>query len=243
MDDKIQVLERAFQLLEYCALDTSRPHTVGELAQATGLKIQTVSKIVRTMSVLGYLENTGRKNGYVMGERIWRLSEDYQDTDELRRLVLPFLKKYADTVGEYICFSVLRGCHRRIVCKIRGRNANPRYRYTYPAEDNAFASLSGIRLVAHLPESRQLMFFRRFGPPPFWSGISEEEYLRRMRKLSTEEYQLNDTFRPGCMIISCAVMYERELIGEIGSFMPVSQYTETVLEQIRTIAKKISLAY
>lgn len=243
MNDKIQVLERAFQLLEFCALDTSRPHTVGELSEVTGLKIQTVSKIVRTMSVLGYLENTGRKTGYVMGERILRLSEDYHDIDELRRLVFPFLKEYADTVGEYICFSVLRGSRRRIVCKIRGKNADPRYRYSYPAEEEAFASLSGICLVSHLPESRQLKFFQRFGPPPFWGAVSEKEYLRRMKQISSKEFQISDTFMQGQMVISCSVIYGNELIGEIGSFMRLSQYTETALERIRTIAKRISIAY
>ena len=117
MNDRIQVIERAFKILEGIALDTSRPHTVGELAKETGLKIQTLSKIVRTMTVLGYLENVGRKSGYVLGEKFLQLSGGYREFDDLRPLVLPYLKKYAETVGEYISFSVLRGYYKHIVCR------------------------------------------------------------------------------------------------------------------------------
>ena len=137
MNDKIQVLERAFHVLELVAQDTERPHTVGELAELSGLKVQTLSKIVRTMTQLGYLENTGRKKGYVIGEKLLRLSETYRDLDALRRLVRPHLRIYAEQIGEYICFSVLRGYYKRIVCKIRAKEANPRFQYTFPAEENA----------------------------------------------------------------------------------------------------------
>ena len=148
MNDKIQVLERAFHVLELVAQDTERPHTVGELAELSGLKVQTLSKIVRTMTQLGYLENTGRKKGYVIGEKLLRLSETYRDLDALRRLVRPHLRIYAEQIGEYICFSVLRGYYKRIVCRIRSKKANPRLQYTFPAEENAFDSLSGIALVS-----------------------------------------------------------------------------------------------
>lgn len=123
MNDRIQVIERAFKILEGIALDTSRPRTVGELAKETGLKIQTLSKIVRTMTVLGYLENVGRKSGYVLGEKFLQLSGGYREFDDLRPLVQPYLKKYAETVGEYISFSVLRGYYKHIVCRIRAKEA------------------------------------------------------------------------------------------------------------------------
>ena len=89
MKDKIQVLERAFHVLEQIAQEGARPHTVGELAEESGLKVQTLSKIVRTLTLLGYLENTGRKNGYILGEKLLRLAESYRDPDMLRRLVRP----------------------------------------------------------------------------------------------------------------------------------------------------------
>lgn len=125
MKDKIQVLERAFHVLEQIAQEGARPHTVGELAEKSGLKVQTLSKIVRTLTLLGYLENTGRKNGYILGEKLLRLAESYRDPDMLRRLVRPYLKTYAEQIGEYICFSVLRGYYKRIVCKIRAKKPIP----------------------------------------------------------------------------------------------------------------------
>ena len=175
MKDKIQVLERAFHVLEQIAQEGARPHTVGELAEESGLKVQTLSKIVRTLTLLGYLENTGRKNGYILGEKLLRLAESYRDPDMLRRLVRPYLKTYAEQIGEYICFSVLRGYYKRIVCKIRAKKANPRLQYTFPAEENAFESLSGIALVSRTPRARQIKFYDRYGTPPLWGKLSREE--------------------------------------------------------------------
>lgn len=162
MNDRIQVIERAFKILEEIALDTSRPRTVGELAKETGLKIQTLSKIVRTMTVLGYLENVGRKSGYVLGEKFLQLSGGYREFDDLRPLVQPYLKKYAETVGEYISFSVLRGYYKHIVCRIRAKEADPRLRWHFPTEENPFDSLSGICLVARVGRAKQLKFCRKY---------------------------------------------------------------------------------
>lgn len=243
MKDKIQVLERAFHVLELVAQDTERPHTVGELAEMSGLKVQTLSKIVRTMTVLGYLENTGRKSGYIIGEKLLRLAESYRDPDTLRRLVQPHLKFYAEQIGEYICFSVLRGYYKRIVCKIRAKEANPRFQYTFPAEENAFESLSGICLVARSGRERQIKFYDRCGVPPAWGEISKEEYLRKMEALSREEFSLSREIRPGYIIICYPVICDAELIGELGSFMPEAAYSDTVPALLREIAGKIARSY
>lgn len=243
MKDKIQVLERAFHVLELVAQDTDRPHTVGELAEMSGLKVQTLSKIVRTMTVLGYLENTGRKNGYIIGEKLLRLAETYRDPDPLRRLVLPYLKSYAEQIGEYICFSVLRGYYKRIVCKIQAKKANPRFRYTFPAEENPFESLGGICLVSRTSESRQIKFYDRYGAAASWGEVSKEEYLRKMKELSREEFSVSREIRPGCIIICYPVICDGELIGELGSFMPETVYSDAIPGLLREIAGKIARSY
>ena len=243
MKDKIQVLERAFHVLEIVAQDPDRPHTVGELAERCGLKVQTLSKIVRTMTLLGYLENTGRKRGYVIGEKPLRLVESYRDPDALRRLVRPYLKIYADRIGEYICFSVLRGYYKRIVCKIRAKKANPRLQYTFPAEENAFDSLSGIALVSRTEPSRQLKFYDRYGAPPLWGRISREEYLRKMASLAREEYSISREMRSGYVILCYPVICERELLGELGTFLPEESYSDAVPELLREIAGRIVRNY
>lgn len=243
MNDKIQVLERAFHVLELVAQDTERPHTVGELAELSGLKVQTLSKIVRTMTQLGYLENTGRKKGYVIGEKLLRLSETYRDLDALRRLVRPHLRIYAEQIGEYICFSVLRGYYKRIVCRIRSKKANPRLQYTFPAEENAFDSLSGIALVSRTEPSRQLKFYDRYGAPPLWGRISREEYLRKMASLAREEYSISREMRSGYVILCYPVICKRELLGELGTFLPEESYSDAVPELLREIAGRIVRNY
>ena len=243
MKDKIQVLERAFHVLEQIAQEGARPHTVGELAEESGLKVQTLSKIVRTLTLLGYLENTGRKNGYILGEKLLRLAESYRDPDMLRRLVRPYLKTYAEQIGEYICFSVLRGYYKRIVCKIRAKKANPRLQYTFPAEENAFESLSGIALVSRTPRARQIKFYDRYGTPPLWGKLSREEYLQKMEQTAGEEFSLSRELRPGYVMVCYPVICEGELLGELGTFMPEESYSEVVPELLHAIAGKIARNY
>lgn len=243
MKDKIQVLERAFHILELIAQETDRAHTVGELAEESGLKVQTLSKIVRTMTLLGYLENTGRKRGYVIGEKLPRLAETYRDPDALRRLVRPYLKLYAEQIGEYICFSVLRGYYKRIVCKIRAKKANPRQQYTFPAEENAFESLSGIALVSRTEPARQLKFYDRYGAPPLWGDISREEYLRKMEQLAGEEYCISREMRSGYVILCYPVICGGELLGELGTFLPEDSYSDAIPELLREIAGRIARNY
>ena len=243
MNDRIQVIERAFKILEEIALDTSRPRTVGELAKETGLKIQTLSKIVRTMTVLGYLENVGRKSGYVLGEKFLQLSGGYREFDDLRPLVQPYLKKYAETVGEYISFSVLRGYYKHIVCRIRAKEADPGLRWHFPTEENPFDSLYGICLVARVGRAKQLKFCRKYPLPSFWGEISETEFLAKMKQIAQEECTVLENRRINKTVICCPVSFEGETIGCLGSFMPHASYTPEISRQLRALAAQISRHY
>ena len=83
--NSIQVLERAFLILEEIAKSPNTAHTVSQLSGKTGLKVPTVSKIVRTMNSLGYLEFAGRRCGYLLGHKTVELSRFYHDVNPLRR--------------------------------------------------------------------------------------------------------------------------------------------------------------
>jgi DNA-binding IclR family transcriptional regulator len=70
----IQVLHRAFDILELCASDKEKAHTLSEIAEKLQLNPTTCANIIKTMVTRNYLEQVGYKKGYRLGAKAFHLT-------------------------------------------------------------------------------------------------------------------------------------------------------------------------
>lgn len=238
--DKIQVIERAFQLLELIAASPNEPHTVSELSENSGLKVPTVSKIIRTMSDLGYLEFVGRKEGYVMGKKTAALPRFYHDRNPLRRASLPFLRDFRDRFGEYICVSTLLDNKRHIVCLENSTHAVQVGGRLVPEVENPCRSVSGRILMAGLSREQQERCYERNGPPGMlWEAVrTREDFFRELERIGRMKYLLE--FRSEAAMLSYPVKRGGETFAALGVYIPEYRFQGELRENIICAVEQIS---
>jgi DNA-binding IclR family transcriptional regulator len=108
---------------------------VNELARRTGIPKATVSRLVKEMAEVGFVERRGARLG--LGLRLFELGEQASRRRSVREVALPFMADLREATGQTIHLAVLDGTDVVYVEILRGRNA-PR-----------FPSAVGRRLPAH----------------------------------------------------------------------------------------------
>ncbi|MCV7154832.1 IclR family transcriptional regulator [Mycolicibacterium pyrenivorans] len=108
---------------------------VNELARRTAIPKATVSRLVKDLESVGFVERNGRK--VVLGLRLFELGERASRRRSVREVALPFMADLREASGQTIHLAILDGTDVVYVEILRGRDA-PR-----------FPSAVGRRLPAH----------------------------------------------------------------------------------------------
>lgn len=238
--NSIQVIERAFLVLEEIAKSPNVPHTISQLSAKTGLKVPTVSRIVRTMNHLGYLEFIGRKNGYRLGHKTVELSRFYRDGNPLRRVAAPLLRDFREKFGEYICVSVLLDAKRHIVCMELGTHMVQVSNRLYPEVEELCRTVSGRVLLAGMPPAWQEHFYDRFGPPgESWPAIDScETFLRELERIRKQPAMIEISGEAA--MIALPIRQGNQTFAALGCFLPEYRFQDDRRHSILTTLKEIA---
>ena len=93
----IDVVRRTFQVLE--CLNRSRTMTLHHLHEETGLPKVTLSRLLETLSTLGYTEQVSKAVGHRITTRVKNLSSGLRFTDHLVDVAIPHLRKFTQAHG------------------------------------------------------------------------------------------------------------------------------------------------
>lgn len=97
----IQSIERAFAILELFQQSLGRERSVKEIAQALSLNKSTAFGLINTLTNLGYLQQNGENQKYVLGLKLLSFSNAVKVQNIIIRTVHPYLEqinhKYNET--------------------------------------------------------------------------------------------------------------------------------------------------
>ncbi|MGH3387840.1 MAG: IclR family transcriptional regulator [Actinomadura sp.] len=119
MAEAVRSLERAFELLEHLA-DADGELTLSELAEASGLPMPTIYRLMRTLVNNGYVRQQPSKR-YALGPRLIRLGE--RAGRLLDAWARPALERLVDKLGETANMAVLEGDDVVYVAQVPSRHA------------------------------------------------------------------------------------------------------------------------
>lgn len=103
--ERVQSLDRTFELLERLA-DAGRPVSLSELAEASGLPMPTVHRLLKFLTGEGYVRQEPDKR-YALGLRLIRLGQ--AASRGLGTWATPFLAGLVDRFGETANMAILQG--------------------------------------------------------------------------------------------------------------------------------------
>lgn len=239
-EQNIQVLERAFDLLEELAR-AQEPMGLSELAQAASMSKSTVHRITHTMVDRGYVEQT-LEGRYTIGPKMFHTLGYHINSLELQTEAKPYLAVLKRTLGLTAHLGILDGKYVSYIEKEApdwDEEAYTEVGYRSPA----YCSSMGKCLLACLSrgELEEVLYdynFEAHTPNTFTRKDAFVKYLHEVRRqgwaMDNEEYEI------GHRCVAAPVFnYRGDAIAALG----VSGTTESIPDdEVDRIAQQVVLA-
>lgn len=245
MDDSVQVIDRAFQILEYLSqVGESKGPT--EISAATGIHKSTVYRLLTSMCRGGYIERTDN-GAYHVGIKLVEIVSSHINNLELQTEARPYLNQLQAELGLIVHLGILDGLEVVYVEKM-DINKNLRGYAQIGMRVPAYCSSLGKCLLSCLPgdELNQLLYHRKleqYTPRTITTIPKLKEYLRLVR--SQGWAMDNEEYVTGNRCIAAPVFdYRGDMIAAVSASGPTSLLTDQrvpqVVEQVKKTAAQIS---
>jgi len=117
----VRAVERALDIL-LCFTDES-DLGLTELASRVGLHKSTVHRLLASLEGKGFIIRDPASEKYKLGYRVWELSANLMQSDDMSVVLLPEMERLRDVVGETISLYVRDGQERIRIQAVQSRQA------------------------------------------------------------------------------------------------------------------------
>lgn len=117
----VRAVERALDIL-LCFTDES-DLGLTELASRVGLHKSTVHRLLASLEGKGFIIRDPASEKYKLGYRVWELSANLMQSDDMSVVLLPEMERLRDVVGETISLYVRDGHERIRIQAVQSRQA------------------------------------------------------------------------------------------------------------------------
>lgn len=227
----IQVINRAFNILELIAKDKGKEHSLREIADNLNLNPSTCANIIKTLVNRGYLEQQGKKRGYKLGSQAYYLTGNYSNKRELLKVSTPLLQRLRDVLNESCILAVLKENMR--VTLHKELSSQELQVISDNEEKNIYQTATGRVILACFNETKRMQFIKKFGlPNSMWIGVNnEKELIKELDKI--REKQLAVHFDGAYTIGVGAPIYKNsKVVAAIGVYLPKMRFNHTIQKMI-----------
>ena len=238
----IQVLHRAFDILELIARDQPKTLSLGEIANELKLNHATCANIIKTMVTRNYLEQLGPKKGYKLGYMAYHLIGDRSFEDRLKRSAAEVMEGLTEKLNETSLLATLKTQYRLIIHQV---HAERDLMVRSSVEKEAYNSASGRLLLAMLPDNALEAFVDKYGLPSnnIWPEATSAAKLRRELGSIRATGFARQVTTSHIVGLACGVKEKYGVVASLAVYLPVSRLDEQketqVLEAMREAALRI----
>ena len=174
----IQVLNRAFDIVELIAREPERLHPLGEIASALDINPGTCANILKTLVARRYVEQEVPRAGYTLGPMAHALAPRGSYRRRLVRAAEPLMKKLAADSRETVVLAAMSNLRRFVLCEVEG-NRELQVRSDILRSGSSYEVPTGRVLLAHLSPGELDMFVQAEGlPGKGWPAARTRKALR-----------------------------------------------------------------
>ena len=241
----LEAVRKALSVLEAVAARPESPTPLGELAATCGLNPATCAHILATLVEAGYVEQLGRKQGYVLGPAAYALSAHGSYRRDLVRLAEPVMAGLAESLGETVLLAALRGTRRVVLHEVEGSSL-VRVRAEALRGDDPYEMATGRVLLAALSEEELAAFLKAAGAPGRrWPEAATAGKLRaELARIREAGHAAVD--RGEVTGLAFPVTRGERTVAALGLFLPTYRFTPErrpkVLAALGEAAAKIGAA-
>ena len=239
---RIQVLERAFDILDELAANSASPGLAG-LAAGAGLHKSTALRILSVLESRRYVERSPSGNEFRLGLRLFELGARAVARINAVEIARPFLERLVEESGETAHLGILRQGEIVSISNVESHQTL-RTPATVGKRSPLHCSSQGKCILAFLPEDALTNLFRgrtleAFTPKTI---TSLDVLRRRLEHTRTHGYALDDEeFETGLRCVGAPVRdHSGQVVAAISIAGPAFRLTRDRLPALIRLVKQIA---
>lgn len=239
---------KAFQILEL--LNQKGSLTISQIHSTLHFNKSTISRLLNTLTELGYTQKISRNAGYVNTLKLFEMGNREVERLGVRRMAQPYLKHLACETKETINLAVLSGIHLIYIDKIESPDAI-RVGYGSSKRIPAYCTGLGKAILAFMSKEKQEKLlvnaeFVRFTPTTI---TSQKLFKKDLDETKKRGYAYdNCEYEEGLACVAAPIINAGgEVIASISIAYPRARYVNNPEEEQRfahlicTAARSLSL--
>ncbi len=221
----IQVIHRAFDILELCAKNAEQVHSLSEIADKLQLNHTTCANIMKTLVTRNYIEQVGYKKGYRLGAMAYHLTGNFSFRKDLVQLAKKQMEELVEELNETCILSVLRktDLKRIVLHEVQSRNE---LSVRTSLEKDVYSAATGRLLLAFLPDREIDSIIEKFGLPKAirWpEAVTKEKLWQEIKKI--REAGVVFQHDPNLIVgLAVPVIKDDKVIASLSIYMPEMRY-------------------
>jgi DNA-binding IclR family transcriptional regulator len=239
----IQVIHRAFDVLEFVSREPNKEFGLGEISESLGLNKGTCANIMKTLVNRGYLYQSGKKRGYKLGARAYFLGDNFFMKEELLQVSVETMTELQGILNECCILAVIKDNMRYTLHKVS--STQELQVISNNEEKHVYHTATGRMILAGMDARDQELFIQRYGlPGAMWKDVADEhDLIKELNKIKEEKLAIHND---GAHVIGIGapVFKNNKIIASLGIYLPdvrfVSPLKEMILLEIRNAASLIS---
>lgn len=241
----IQVIHRAFDILELCARNQDKTLSLSEIADKLELNHGTCANIIKTLVARNYIEQVGYKKGYRLGAMAYHLTGNFSFRKYLVQAAKIPMQEFVEELNETCLLAILRKTDlKRIVLHQVQSSHDLTVRTS--VEKDAYNSSTGRLMLAYLSEKEIEAVIDKFGFPDsaVWSEAgNKERFYKELEKIKQEgvAVQLDRNHIVG---LAVPVFKENAAIASLSVYLPETRYQGDtkiiILNRLKKAARQIN---
>ena len=239
----IQVIKRAFDILEFISQQNHRTSSLTEIANKLNLNQPTCANILKTLVDTHYLEHLGRKKGYRLGPMAYQLTGNLAYNQNLLQAAKQEMEALTEKLNETCILGIIRNQKRFIVHTV---NSDQDLQVRARTERDIYETASGRVLLAFLPEKERESLINAIGlpKPEVWKEAKTKKQLdSALADIHDDELAI--TLSPQHIVGLAVPLYKDGLVlASLSVFLPESRYKmldpKVIISAMRESAKRIN---
>ena len=227
----IQVIHRAFDILEYVANDPERPKPLGAIARDLSLNAATTANIIKTLVTRGYVEKLELQKGYLPGKKMHSLGSNAIYKQDLIEASDEEVLKLSRKLQENVLIAILKGDTRIVV---HHHIYKQMVQATTQEEKKAYDSSTGRLMIALQSDEFQTKFILKHGLPTanvWYEASTQKKFNACVKKIREDGYAVIECTDQ--ILGIAAPIYKKDvLIAALSVYIPEFRFDESKREKI-----------
>jgi len=228
----IQVIDRAFDIIEFLAMQPEEDFSLSQISEACGIQKTTAVNILKSLESRGYVSHQGRMKGYHLGYKVYSLSGTLAFSKKIEAVARPEIEDVFNEFSETVVLATERRGKRVIINSVecqQGITARVSH------SDDLYRAATGRIMLAFYPEKKARVIIDRIGlpDPSSWDGIYSREILMDELAAIREEGVSVSFGQFDIVGIAVPIMVGDNIVASLGVCLPAYRSTTSTLMLIR----------